>query len=189
MRKLPLLISLSVVAAAPAKAGVIIYTAGVDFGGASFGGGEATGVAEYVSNFGATAADFAGFTPGRIAVIDRGGGVFFTEKVQNAQDAGAVGVIILDAPPFNASLDMGGSNPTVTIPSVRISQALGDALRAELQGSPSTPITFHLGLSPLILERLVAIPEPSTVVHSLVLLGVAGVGWGRRVAWRNKKAA
>jgi hypothetical protein len=40
-------------------------------------------------------ADFAGFTPGRIALIQRGS-CFFGVKVLNAQAAGASGVIIFN---------------------------------------------------------------------------------------------
>ncbi len=185
-----LLISLLILAISPAQAGVIVYTPDVDFGGASFGGGEATGVAEYVLNFGATAADFATFTPGRIAVIDRGA-ILFTEKVQNAQNAGAIGVIVLDAPPLNPSLGMGGSSATITIPSVRLAQALGDALRAELLANPNMPIVFHLSLSPLTLERetTAAVPEPSALILSSIMLGVVGAGWSGRSLRLHKKAA
>jgi hypothetical protein len=67
---------------------------------------------------------------GRIALIDRGA-CTFTVKVKNAQDAGAVGVIIAN----NAAKGlpgMGGSDPTIVIPSVGISQADGVAIKASL---------------------------------------------------------
>ncbi|APW61795.1 PA domain-containing protein [Paludisphaera borealis] len=184
MIRISFLVGLLVFAIAPARAGVIVYTPDVDFGGASFGGGEATGVAEYVPNYGATAADFTGFTAGHIAVIDRGV-VLFAEKVQNAQDAGAIGVIVLDAPPLNPSLGMGGSSATIIIPSVRIAESLGDALRAELLANLSTPIVFHLSLSPLTLERFEAVPEPSALILSSIMLGVAGAGWSVRTLRRR----
>ena len=176
MLRVSFLIGVLIFAIPPAHAGMIVYTPEVDFGGASFGGGEATGVLEYVPNFGQSAADFSAFTVGRIAVIDRGA-VFFAEKVQNAQDAGAIGVIVLDAPPLNASLGMGGSSATITIPSVRLAQSLGDVLRAELLANPLAPIVFHLSLSPLTLERFEAVPEPSALVLSSIMLGMAGVSW------------
>src|SRR5262245_7094989 len=47
------------------------------------------------STSGCTAADFSGFVPGRVALIQRGG-CNFGVKVVNAQDAGATGVIIFN---------------------------------------------------------------------------------------------
>ena len=67
---------------------------------------------------------------GRIALVDRGA-CDFTVKVKNAQDAGAVGVIVAN----NAAKGlpaMGGSDPTIVIPSVGISQADGAAIKASL---------------------------------------------------------
>jgi hypothetical protein len=66
----------------------------------------------------------------RIALVDRGG-CTFTVKVKNAQDAGAVGVIVVN----NAAKGlpgMGGSDPTIVIPSVGISLADGTAIKAAL---------------------------------------------------------
>jgi hypothetical protein len=69
---------------------------------------------------------------GKIALIDRGI-CSFTIKVKNAQNAGAIGVIIADnaagAPPSG----LGGTDPTVAIPSVRVSLADGSTLKAALQ--------------------------------------------------------
>lgn len=67
---------------------------------------------------------------GKIALIDRGTCTFVV-KVKNAQNAGAIGVIIADNAP-GAPAGLGGSDPTITIPSVRISQSDGNALRAAL---------------------------------------------------------
>jgi hypothetical protein len=55
----------------------------------------------------------------------------YNKKVKNAQDAGAVGVIVAN----NAAKGlpgMGGSDPTIVIPSVGISQADGAAIKAAL---------------------------------------------------------
>jgi hypothetical protein len=72
------------------------------------------------------AADVAG----RIAMVDRGT-CAFAVKMQNAQVAGAIGVIINDnAPGFVA--DIGGTATNITIPSLRLTQANGNALRAVL---------------------------------------------------------
>ena len=71
-----------------------------------------------------------GFPAGAIALVDRGG-CGFTVKVKNAQDAGAVAVIVANnvaGPPIT----MGGSDPTIAIPSAMVSRADGTAIKASL---------------------------------------------------------
>jgi PKD repeat protein len=71
---------------------------------------------------------------GKIAVIDRVG-CLYTVKVKNAQDAGAIGVIVVQnsaAPPFK----MPGADASITIPSVMISKANWDILQAEMANGP-----------------------------------------------------
>jgi hypothetical protein len=70
---------------------------------------------------------------GKIAIVDRGE-CFFTVKVKNAQNAGAVAVVVVNnladgLPP------MGGDDPTITIPSVGISQADGELIKRVLEAS------------------------------------------------------
>ena len=64
---------------------------------------------------------------GKIAMIDRGV-CGFAVKAKNAQNAGAFGVIIVNnaagGPP-----GLGGSDPTITIPTVSVSQAQGAVLK------------------------------------------------------------
>lgn len=72
---------------------------------------------------------------GKIAIIDRGT-CTFTDKVLNAQNAGAVAVIV-----HNSSTgvfgSMGGSDPAVRIPSIMIGYADGSTIRQEIQNSSS----------------------------------------------------
>jgi hypothetical protein len=68
---------------------------------------------------------------GAIAVVDRGE-CLFVEKVGNAQDAGAVGVVVINNVP--GLITMGGDDAGITIPAVMISQADGALLRAALAG-------------------------------------------------------
>jgi subtilisin family serine protease len=71
---------------------------------------------------------------GKIALIDRGT-CFFTEKIKRAQDAGAVAVIMVNnvaGPP----IVMGGTDDTIAIPGVMISQADGDILKSSLRSNP-----------------------------------------------------
>lgn len=77
-------------------------------------------------------APLVGFTAGNVALIDRGSCVF-TEKVENAQDAGAVGVVVANVGPGCLAL-LGGDAPAVTIPAVYVTEADGDTLKAGLPG-------------------------------------------------------
>ncbi len=80
-----------------------------------------------------------GFPAGAIALVDRGsppGGPTcgFTMKVKNAQDAGAVGVIVANNV-AGEPIVMGGADPTITIPAVMVSLADGNVIKA---GLPAT---------------------------------------------------
>ncbi len=68
---------------------------------------------------------------GNIALISRGV-CGFTIKVKNAQDAGALGVIIHDNAAGSPAPDLGGTDNTVTIPAVRVTLTDGNKLRASL---------------------------------------------------------
>jgi hypothetical protein len=68
---------------------------------------------------------------GRIAVVDRGE-CFFTEKVKNAQNAGATAVIVVNNQPTGLP-PMGGDDATITIPSAGITQADGDLIKRVLE--------------------------------------------------------
>ncbi|MEO6462118.1 MAG: PA domain-containing protein, partial [Candidatus Eisenbacteria bacterium] len=80
---------------------------------------------------------------GKIALIDRGL-CPFVDKAANAAAAGAIAVLIANnvagAPPA-----MGGDLPGLLIPVVSISQADGDAIKAQLAGGP---VTMTLGPNP-----------------------------------------
>ncbi len=65
---------------------------------------------------------------GKIAIIDRGV-CGFAVKVKNAQNAGAFGVIIANNA-AGAAPGLGGTDPTITIPTVSVSQADGVKLKA-----------------------------------------------------------
>jgi hypothetical protein len=76
---------------------------------------------------------FGGDATGKIAIIRRGG-CTFVEKVKNAQDAGAIAVIMLN----NVSGDpipMGGTDSSIAIPAVMISKEYGDAIESILSSN------------------------------------------------------
>jgi cysteine-rich repeat protein len=98
---------------------------------ASDGTGSPTLACSALTNGGAVA--------GNIALIDRGS-CNFTVKVKNAQNAGAVAVVMVN----NVAGDpitMGGTDPSVTIPSVMVSMSDGDIIRNALSpvGALSNP--------------------------------------------------
>lgn len=84
---------------------------------------------------------------GNIALVDRGV-CGFAIKVKAVQNAGAIGVLVADNA-AGAPAGLGGTDPTVTIPSVRISQAAGATLRAALSKRSRTAsgVTASLGLA------------------------------------------
>lgn len=112
----------------------------------------------------------AGSLTGKIALIDRGL-CGFVVKAKIAQNAGALAVIIANnvagAPP-----GMAGVDPTVVIPSVSISLADGNAIKAQLAGGVvatlSVDLSVRAGADPAGRARLNA-PNPvqpgSSVSH------------------------
>jgi hypothetical protein len=74
---------------------------------------------------------------GKILLVDRGT-CAFTTKVKNAQDGGAVGVIVADNVAGDIPAPMTGIDPTITIPSLRITLADGNTVKANLPGVNAT---------------------------------------------------
>lgn len=73
---------------------------------------------------------FGADATGKIAVIRRGN-CNFDDKVKFAQNAGAIGVIMMNNIPGDP-IPMGGDDTTITIPSVMISKADGDLIEAAM---------------------------------------------------------
>jgi hypothetical protein len=92
------------------------------------------------SNDGCEPLTNGGAIAGNIALLDRGT-CAFTIKVHNAQNAGASGVLIADNVAANPPPGMSGDDPAITIASVRITQALGNSMKAILPGLVSVGFT------------------------------------------------
>jgi hypothetical protein len=108
---------------------------------------------------------------GRIALVDRGT-CGFTVKVKNAQNAGAIAVIVADnvagAPPAG----LGGADATITIPAVRISLADGNAIRVQLAAGVFATLGVDLsrragadGLGRALLYTPTPVAPGSTISH------------------------
>jgi hypothetical protein len=82
---------------------------------------------------------------GKIALVDRGSCTFVT-KVKNAQNAGAIAAIVADNQPGVPPASLGGSDSTITIPSVRITQADGNTVKGAL-ASGAVNVTLALDTS------------------------------------------
>lgn len=76
---------------------------------------------------------------GNIAIVDRGS-CGFAVKAKNAQNAGAIGVIVANNV-AGAAPGLGGADNTVTIPTLSVSQADGMAIRAALPGVNAAIVT------------------------------------------------
>ena len=123
--------------------GQVTYMEDVDFAAMSYSGsGDVTAAVQAVdinlagdraSTSGCEAADFAGFTPGNIALIQRGT-CFFRVKVDNAAAAGASAVIVFNQGNVDPKDDRFGlfcgtlDPPVAAIPAVSTTFALGEAL-------------------------------------------------------------
>jgi hypothetical protein len=107
-----------------------------------------------------------GFTPGAIALVDRGT-CGFVIKAANAQAAGAVAMIVANNAP-GAPITMGGTDPTVTIPSVMVSQADGATIKA---GLPATG-TVRAAAQPATPDR--SCHDTGVILGSVNLAACAG---------------
>jgi hypothetical protein len=89
----------------------------------------------------------AGELAGKIGLIERGGvsTCTFSSKVKNAQNAGATGVIIYNNAANGSTLgNMGGTDATITIPSILITNSEGEYIKTKL--AANTPVNVDLRL-------------------------------------------
>jgi Zinc carboxypeptidase/PA domain len=126
---------------APSSAAGTYKAAGATFGADPTDEGLAGAVA-LVSDGSASptlgCAPLVGFPAGAIALVDRGS-CPFTQKASNAQAAGAVAVIVVNNEPGDPTT-LTGSDPSITIPVLHVSQADGATIKS---GLPATGTITH----------------------------------------------
>ncbi len=84
-----------------------------------------------------------GFTAGKIALIDRGS-CFFSDKVYNAQMAGATAVVIVNHIPGGGVVTMSaGSDVVITIPSLFITFEAGELIKGQLSAGETVNVTLR----------------------------------------------
>jgi hypothetical protein len=99
---------------------------------------------------------------GKIALVDRGT-CLFAVKVSNAQNAGAIAVVIADNVDGSPPPGLGGDDPSITIPAVRVTRADGATLRSNLPAGVTVTLHLdatHLAGSPDNRHMLLYAPNP-----------------------------
>ncbi len=81
---------------------------------------------------------------GKIAYIDRGN-CDFVSKIKNAQNAGAIAVVLADNVVDTKPIGMGGTDNTITIPAFSILKTTGDSIKTYLNASIAVNITLQPG--------------------------------------------
>lgn len=98
---------------------------------------------------------------GNVALVDRGA-CGFTLKAKNVQDAGARAMVVADNAP-GAVTGLGGSDGTIVIPAVRITQQAGAVLKARLASRSPTAsgVVASLGINP---DRLAGADQANRIL-------------------------
>ncbi len=103
---------------------------------------------------------FVGFPAGAVALVDRGT-CAFVQKANNAQAAGAVALIVANNT-GGTPINMGGNDPSITIPAVHVFQADGATIKSGL------PATGQVSTNPA--------PQPPPANPSRIV--VESLAWG-----------
>jgi hypothetical protein len=128
----------------------------------------------YGLSLGCDASDFGGGgTAGHIVLLSRGS-CSFGQKLHNAQDAGAIAVLLADYDPDTPTLDFTGRDDALTIFGFRLSSALGLAL-ADQTLTRTTTVRLALGDN---LQPSAPVAEPAS--WALMLGGFGMVGGALR---------
>lgn len=106
--------------------------------------------------------DNAGEVAGKVALVDRGTCTFVV-KAQNAQAAGALGVVIANNKPDTSALAMSGTDSTIAIPVISVTQADGTTLRTNLAAGVVVRLRLdpdHLSGADASKRMLLYAPDP-----------------------------
>ncbi|XYH92769.1 M36 family metallopeptidase [Sorangium sp. So ce1128] len=128
---------------------------------------------------------------GKIALVDRGG-CTFALKTQNAQEAGAVGVLIANNRESDGAPRLSGDAPDVTTPAQSISLEDGRALKAALAGG-GAPLTATMTREPSVerdgtIDNTIVAHEWGHYIHlrqvacGTQMCGAESEGWGDFIA-------
>jgi len=98
---------------------------------------------------------------GNVALLDRGTCTFVV-KTKIAQNAGAIAVVVADNAPGSPPAGLAGVDPTIVIPTVRISLADGNAIKAAL----GSGVNVTVGLNPTL--RAGADPAGRALIYTPV---------------------
>ena len=98
---------------------------------------------------------------GNVALVDRGICTFVV-KTKNAQNAGAIAVVVADNAPGSPPAGLAGTDPTITIPTVRISLPNANTIKAAL----GSGVNVTVGLNPTI--RAGADPAGRALIYTPV---------------------
>ncbi|GAB3580160.1 hypothetical protein GCM10027345_21190 [Hymenobacter daeguensis] len=109
--------------------------------------GPISGTLAYYNDFGAgthlACSSPANSLTGKIALLYRGSSCGFASKVKSAQNAGAIAVVVVNNV-AGAPITMGGTDNTITIPAVMVSQADGAALAGQLDAGATVQLTLQI---------------------------------------------
>lgn len=94
---------------------------------------------------------------GKVALIDRGSCTFLS-KVQAAQTAGAIGVIIMDNATNASPPTLSGTSGTISIPALSVTLAVGNSFKTQL----------GLGAVNVTLARTPSLPRDGTLDNQIV---------------------
>jgi PA domain len=149
---------------APAAANFAVGTA--DFGPDVTPAGTTANVVQANPTDGCSALTNGSAISGRIALIDRGN-CNFDVKAQNAQNAGAIGVIVVNNVASPLVIQMGGATTsidvTIKIPTLMVSQADGATLKGQLgSGLNATLLLDNSALSGVDSQARALMFTPST---------------------------
>ena len=126
------------------------------------------GSAANSSSSGCESSDFASFQAGNIALIQRGSCNFIT-KAENAQEAGAIGVIIFNEGQSGRRDIVEGTlgEPGILIPVIGVSFSTGEILA---QASDVVQITVDAGIQEVTIQNILAEREVGDA-NAIVLIG------------------